>query len=364
MPSIGSTSRAAVLEGPKALRLRTLPLPEIGPDDALLRIEMAGICGTDVKYYAGTLPLPYPVILGHEILGSIAAIGNRAAARYQATEGDRVLVEGSVPCWTCGRCRSGEYRFCQRKRVYGSRTPITDAPGLWGGLSEYMYLAPGSILHSVSAEVAPQTAISAALLANGIEWLVHRGGASIGDCVVIQGSGPQGLAATVVAAETGARQIIVTGLARDTSRLALARDLGAHHTIVADEADVVSEISHLTDGRLADVVLDVTGSPTGVATSVEVVRTLGTVVVAGLAGKDVIAPFQIDRLVWNEVRLQGVYVKGEAAYAKALELIDRAGDRYPIERIVSHLFPLDQAEDAIVAAGSVGDGFVKAAVIP
>jgi alcohol dehydrogenase len=353
-----------VLEGPKTLRMRTLPLPSIGPDEALLRVEMAGVCGTDVKYFGGTLPLPYPVILGHEILGSIAAIGERAAARYQAGEGDRVLVEGSVPCWSCGRCRSGEYRFCRHKRTYGSRTSIAEAPGLWGALAEYMYLAPGSILHRIPRDVAPQSAISAALLANGVEWLVQKGGASLGDRVVIQGSGPQGLAAVAVAAEIGARQIIVTGLATDATRLALARELGAHHTIVADESDARSEVTRLTDGDLADVVLDVTGSTAAVATSMDMVRTLGTVVVAGLAGKDARVSFDIDRLVWNEIRLQGVYVKGEAAYAKALELIDRAGSRLPIERIVSHLYPLEEAESAILAAGSGGEGFVKAAVVP
>jgi threonine dehydrogenase-like Zn-dependent dehydrogenase len=187
----------------------------------------------------------------------------------------------------------------------------------------------------------------------------------MGDRVVIQGSGPQGLAATVVASEAGARQIIVTGLARDASRLELARELGAHHTLVADEVDVVAEVARLTDGKLADVVLDVTGSPAAIATSVEVVRTLGTVVLAGLTGKDAVTSLKIDRLVWNEIRLQGVYVKGEAAYAKALDFIARSGDRYPIDRIVSHLYPLDEAEAAILAAGgAVTDGFVKAAVVP
>jgi threonine dehydrogenase-like Zn-dependent dehydrogenase len=157
----------------------------------------------------------------------------------------------------------------------------------------------------------------------------------------------------------------VTGLARDAARLELARALGAHHTIVADETDVVAEVTRLTDGQLADVVLDVTGSPLAIAASIELVRTLGTLVLAGLTGKDAVTSVKIDRLVWNEIRLQGVYVKGEAAYQKAIEFIERAGDRYPLDRIVSHRYPLEEAEAAILAAaGSAPDGFVKAAVVP
>jgi alcohol dehydrogenase len=363
--SIPASARAAVLEGPKRMALRELQIPAIGPDEALLRVEMAGVCGTDVKYWSGALAAPYPLILGHEILGSIAAIGERAAARYGVTTGDRVLVEGRVPCWSCRWCRSGDHRFCERRRGYGTRTPITEPPGLWGALAEVMYLAPGSIVHRIPRDVSAETATAAALLANGIEWLLQKGGAAIGDRIVIQGAGPQGLAATVVAAELGAREIIVTGLARDAARLELARALGAHHTIVADETDVVAEVTRLTDGQLADVVLDVTGSPLAIAASIELVRTLGTLVLAGLTGKDAVTSVKIDRLVWNEIRLQGVYVKGEAAYQKAIEFIERAGDRYPLDRIVSHRYPLEEAEAAILAAaGSAPDGFVKAAVVP
>jgi alcohol dehydrogenase len=359
------SARAVVLEGPKRLSLRSLPVPDVGPDEGLLRVEMAGICGTDVKYWSGSLAAPYPLILGHEILGTIDAIGARAAARYGVAVGDRVLVEGRVPCWSCRWCRQGDHRFCQRRRGYGTRTPITDPPGLWGALAEVMYLAPGSIVHRIPDDIPAETATAAALLANAIEWLQLKGGLRVGDRVVVQGAGPQGLAATVVALESGASQVIVTGLARDAPRLALARALGAHETIVADQADVVAEVDRLTGGELADVVLDVTGSPVAIATSVELVRTLGTLVLAGLTGRETVTALKTDRIVWNEIRVQGVYVKGEAAYAKAIELVTRIGDRYPVERIVSHRYPLEQAESAILAAaGEAPAGFVKAAVVP
>lgn len=362
--AIPAACRVVVLEGPRQLAVRSLTIPEIGPDDGLLRIEMAGICGTDVKYWSGKLAAPYPIILGHEILGEIAEIGGRAAAHYGLAPGDRVLVEGHA-CWSCQWCRTGNHRFCPKRRAYGIRTPITVAPGLWGALAEYMYLAPGSIVHRVPEDVSAESATAAALLANAIEWLERKGGAAMGDRIVIQGSGPQGLAAVVVAREIGARQIIVTGLSRDAARLELARALGAHHTIVADEADVVAEVTRLTDGELADVVLEVSGSPKAIETSVEIVRTLGTLVLGGLTGTETITSLKVDRLVWEEIRVQGVFVKGEIAYSRAIELVSRAADRYPIDRLVSHRYSLDEAEAAMrAAAGDGPPGFVKAAIVP
>lgn len=364
--SMADQCSAAVLASPEQLELRRFPVPAIGPDEALLRVELAGVCGTDWKYFSGKLTTPYPIILGHEILGEVAEIGSAAAERHQVRRGDRVLVEGSVPCWSCGRCRSGEYRFCQRKRGYGTRTPTTVEPHLWGAMAEYMYLAPGSILHRVPHGVAPGTAIAGALLANGIEWLRDRGNVTIGDTVVIQGCGPQGLAATVIARLSGAGRVLVTGLARDSARLELARALGATEVVVADREDVAERVRQATGGRMADVVLDVSGSAAATAVSVGLVRPLGTVVLAGLAGKDAVAPIRVDQLVWNEIRLQGVYVKGEAAYAKALELIETHDGEYPIDRIVSHVFPLARSEEAIrAAAGQFPDPtFVKAAIAP
>jgi alcohol dehydrogenase len=361
-----ATSRAAVLEAPEQMALREYPLPDLGPDDALLRIEMVGVCGTDWKYFSGKLRVPYPIILGHEILGRIAAIGDRAADRYRVGIGDRVLVEGSVPCWSCGRCRSGEYRFCERRQGYGTRTPATKPPYLWGAMSEYLFLAPGSIVHQISPDVPAGTAVAAALVANGIEWLRDRGNVTLGDDVVIQGCGPQGLAATIVARESGARRIIVTGLARDTARLDLARRMGATHTIVADQEDVEEQVREITAGRMADVCLDVSGSTSAPPISVRVVRALGTVVLGGLAGKDAVTPMLLDQIVWNEIRLQGVYVKGERAYSKAIDFIETRAAEYPVHEIVSHTWPLEEAEQAIRAAAGQRQppGFVKAAIVP
>ncbi len=355
---------AAVLMGPRDIRLQRYDVPKIGDDEALLRIGLAGVCGTDAKYYAANLPLSYPTILGHETLGTIAEIGDRASDRYGVAVGDRVLVEATVPCWSCPSCRSGEYRFCARKFSYGSQ-PIAEAPPhLWGSMAEYMYVAPGSIVHSVPDSVSDRAAIAAALLANGVEWLIHRGGATLGSAIAIQGCGPQGLAAAVIAKSLGARRVVVTGLERDSARLALARTLGADATITANEGDVVEQLRAHNAGDLADIALNVTGSPDALATSVRLVKPQGTVILAGLTGKGVSSAID-DAVVWNEIRIQGVFSKGEAAFEASLSLM-AGGLGVPVEEIVSHVYPLEQAADAIRAAAGeqAPPGFVKAAIAP
>jgi threonine dehydrogenase-like Zn-dependent dehydrogenase len=170
----------------------------------------------------------------------------------------------------------------------------------------------------------------------------------------------------VIARESGARRLIVTGLARDTARLDLARRMGATDTIVADQEDVEARVREITGGRMADVCLDVSGSAVAPPISIRLVRALGVVVMAGLAGKDAISPMALDHLVWNEIRMQGVYVKGERAYSKAIDFIETRAADYPVDQIVSHTWPLERAEDAIRAAAGqrVPDGFVKAAIVP
>jgi alcohol dehydrogenase len=276
-----------------------------------------------------------------------------------------VTVETSVPCWACEYCLTGAYRFCRTKRGYGMRLSIDEPPSLWGGMAELMYLAPGSVVHRVAENLSPKVAVVASVFANAIQWLRYHAELGIGETVVIQGAGPQGLAATVIARESGASKIIVTGLARDAARLKLACEFGADHTIVADEGDLVARVRELTDGRFADVVLDVTGSPGAVRSSVELLRPQGRLVLGGLSGNDTETSLRLDQIVWKEIRLQGVFVKGAAAIAAANRLLGARGHLYPLERLISHVYTLELASEAVMAAGGdAGDDFIKAAVMP
>ena len=355
--------RAMVLTAPDVFEPRDLPPPVLRADNAIVRVELCGNCGTDVKYAAGKLAAPLPMILGHEIVGRVEAIGELAAARFAVAVGDRVIVESSIPCWSCAACRSGSYRMCPTKGGYGTRWGLATGSGLWGGLAEIVEVAPGSIVHRLPETISPEAALGLELLGNGYQWLIRKGGLQPGQRVLIQGCGPQGLCAALVARRLGARDITVTGLASDTARLAFAAESGARTVVVDPDAGREAQLDAI--GRDYDVVLDVTSDPRALATAPAHVRPQGTMVLASVIGKGVEVPFRTDDLVYREIRIQAVLSKDEQAVLAAKALVEGDPDlRGRLERLVTHVFPLDDAKAAIHARAAGLDGFVKAAVRP
>src|SRR5688500_1290951 len=148
-------SLAAVLVEPNVFELRQFDLPEVTDDGALLKVQACGICGSDLE---GAKRLPDgPKILGHENVGIIARIGKRAAARWRLREGDRVALEEYLPCGACKWCRSDDFRFCDQTDRGGAlrygTTPISTAPALWGGYSEYLYVHPNAVIHRMPSHL-------------------------------------------------------------------------------------------------------------------------------------------------------------------------------------------------------------------
>jgi len=342
------TSRAATLVAPGRLEIREYPIPDVGRTGALLAIELGGVCGTDVKYYRGRIALPLPVILGHEILGRVAAVGPEAATTHGVREGDRVILKGSRGCGHCGACLRGGPRFCPQRTGYGGLTTSADPPHLLGGFADYLYVTPDALLLPVSEALSAEAAVViASVMANGFQWAVRQGGATIGSYVVIQGPGQQGLACTFAARQAGAARIVVTGLGRDLPRLQLAREWGADRVVNIDDEDIVDVVREETGGELADVVVDVSGSPQAVNASVECLRPQGTLVLAGLTGSTTTTPMLLDRLVWKELRVQGAFTADSDAIVATLRLIEATG--FPVEDMVSHTFPLEDTARCIEA---------------
>ena len=147
--NLGGRATSAVLEAPERLVLREFDLPETGENEGLLRVEVAGICHTDVGLYHGTTRYALPLILGHEIVGRIARVGSQAAERWGVSEGDRVTVESKIRCGFCRACVTGAYRYCAAGLSYGTRASCARPPHLWGSYAQYMYLAPGTLLYKV-----------------------------------------------------------------------------------------------------------------------------------------------------------------------------------------------------------------------
>jgi len=360
---MADTSRAATLIGPNKLEIREYPIPDIPADGGLIKIEMAGVCGTDVKYYHGKIQLPLPIILGHEILGRIVKLGRDAAAIHRAKEGDRVILKGALGCGRCADCRRGAARFCNRRTSYGGRTSCDKPPYLFGGFADYLYLAPDVLTTKVSDNLSAEAAaLVGSVMVNGFQWAVRKGGVKMGDYVLIQGPGQQGLACTFAARQAGAARVFVSGLERDTRRLELAQKFGAHRTINVETESVVEAIRSETNGDMADVVVDVSGNPEAIVTSVDSLRRQGTLILAGLTGDKTVTPLLLDKIVWREIRIQGCFTADNDATEATLRLLEQT--KFPVEDMVSHVFPLEQTERCIKAiGGEIPDLFPTKALI-
>jgi threonine dehydrogenase-like Zn-dependent dehydrogenase len=259
--SLPSKSMAMVLTEERKLEARDIAIPEIGHDDALLRIEACGICGSDYEQFEGVLRTPMPVIPGHEPLGVIAKIGDGAAERWGVEVGDRVAVETMLSCRFCQNCLAGRYHLCHSRKIY-SYIPLSVAPGLWGSYAEFMYLAPNSIVHKVDPTLPPEVAVMFNPLGAGYRWAVEIPNTGPQDTVLIMGPGQRGLASVLACKDVGAKKIIVTGLAADKAKLDLALEFGADAVIDVENENTKDRVNELTDGRGADVVVDVSSYAT------------------------------------------------------------------------------------------------------
>ncbi len=361
------TTRAIVQTGPRQLELRELPIPDIDDDSGLLRVEACGICGSDVEQYTGTIPVNWPLIPGHEPLGIIERIGDRAAKRWGVNVGDRVAVEVLIPCGHCRACIEGRYQMCRgRGGMFGyAYVPLSHPPGLWGAYADYMYLDPASILHPMRKDLPASLAVMFNPLGAGFRWAVEIPHTGPGDVVLILGPGQRGLASVVAARTAGADLIIVTGLTRDAKKLALALELGADHVINAETEDVRSRVRELTKGHGADVVIEVSSyAPEPVAEALFYAATGGRIVLAGVKGFKAVPEFLSDLVVVKELTIKGAFGVTSRAYESAIRLIESG--RVPLEKMHTHDFPLVQAEHAIkMLAGEIpGESSIHSCLVP
>lgn len=349
--------RALVLVKPKTFEMHEFPLPVLSADDAILKVERCGICGSDVEQYDGALEsqgYTGAMIPGHEVLGTIFAIGERAARKWKLAVGDRVAVEPFIPCLACEACLSGKRTDCSSSDLVPSDRiasygviGLDTAPFLFGGYSEYMYLHPNSILHRVPNAMDPDIAVLFNPLGAGIGWGYQDTGLRMGDTIVILGSGQRGLACVIAARAAGAGMIIVTGTSRSLHKLELAQDFGADAIIVSDQEDVVSRIDELTHGRGADIVVDTTPYSTQpFLDALAIVRRGGMVVVPGIKGGNTIPNFNSDILIAKGITLKGALGVSTAAYREAIRLL-RVGAT-PFGRMHTATYALDRSEEAIL----------------
>ena len=351
--------KAAVKTGASQIEIQEFPMPEIADDSALMKMEVAGICGTDVKMYKEPLR-DGPVIMGHENIGYIAKAGREFTRRKGFKEGDLVFVEHYVACFKCEWCHRGEYRHCENTdwrsnpdgRRYGYTTS-NNPPHLWGGFAEYVYLPWNAVVHKVPDGVTPELAGLVTPMANGIEWSLFDGGVGYDSVVLIQGPGQQGLSQTVICKQAGAALIIVTGTSKDAARMEVAKLLGSDYVIDVQKEDPLARIMEITGGKGVDVVLDCTaGAGTfPVMLGIEAMkRKGGTMVVQGEMGD--FPNFPIGKMTVKFITLKSA--RGHSYRACEYALKQLASKRFPLEKVTTHKFALKDVDLAIRSVGNAG----------
>lgn len=362
---------AALKVGPSTTELRELDFPPIPDDAALMKVEVAGVCGTDVTQYR--LPLRGgPLVMGHENVGYLARVGKTFAAHKGMQDGDLVFLEHYLPCGHCEWDQIGEYRHCAATEWFYDPTAIrygytsTDiAPGLWGGFSHYVYLPLNAVLHPVPKGLTPEEAGVATPMSNGIQWALLDGGIGYASTVLIQGPGQQGLCCLMASKQAGAGLIIMTGTSKDARRLEVAKAYGAEHVIDVEKEDALARILDVTDGRGVDVVLDCTVGA-GTAPTLLGIEALkrrgGTMVVQG-EGHQEFPSFPIGRLTRKGITLKSA--RGHSYRAVELALHQLASRRFPLNLIMTHTFGLADVHYAIKSvAGEGAPGAIHVSVLP
>jgi threonine dehydrogenase-like Zn-dependent dehydrogenase len=351
--------QAAVRTGPSKTEFREYPMPDIPDDSALLKMEVAGICGTDVKLYAEP-PTNAPVIMGHENIGVIAKVGRDFTRRKGFKEGDLVFVEHYVMCGKCEWCHIGQYRHCENTdwrnnpdSIRYGYTSAEKAPHLWGGFAQYVYLPWNSVVHHVPKGVTPELAGLVTPMANGVEWSLMDGGVGYHNTVLIQGPGQQGLSQTVICKSAGASFVIVTGTSKDGARLKVAKELGADCVIDVNKEDPLARIMEVTGGKGVDIVLDCTaGSGTApILLGINAMKRKGGLMVVQGELKE-FPNFPLEKMTTKFITLKSA--RGHSYKACELALEQLASKVFPLEKVTTHRFGLKDVDLAIKSVGGKG----------
>ena len=362
---------AAVKMGPNETVMREFDMPDVPDDGALIKMEIAGICGSDVKNYAKTIR---NVIMGHENVGVIAKAGNKFLKRKGVKEGDRVLLEHYLPDMTCEWCHRGEYRHCEAtdwhtnpNAIRYGYTSADVAPHLWGGFAHYLFAPWNSVIHKVPDNVTAELAGIATPLANGIQWALFEANVAYGhnSRVLIQGPGQQGLAQIVACKQAGAELIIVTGTSKDAKRLEVAKLLGADYTIDVQKEDPLARIMEITANKGVDCSIDCTAGAGTAAMLLGIAalkRKAGMLVIQGNE-MPTFPDFPIYKVTQKYGTLQSARGHSYKACELALEMM--GSHRFPLEKAITHTYGLNEVHKAINAvAGKEGADVIHVSVAP
>jgi threonine dehydrogenase-like Zn-dependent dehydrogenase len=367
-PATVRRARAVVLERFGApLAVREFPVSAPGVGELTVRVCYGGVCGTDLHLQRGHLPIPTPLVLGHEGLGAVDRIGSGAgtdALGRPLAPGDAVMWASSIACGRCVPCRQHrEPTLCERRRTYGVNRPTTEEPALSGAWADSIHLREGTTVVAVPDGVDHVGAMAFACAGpTMVHALYERRPVRVGETVVVQGSGPVGLAAAALAHLAGAALVVLAGGPARRLELAAAAGIGdARVNLVEASApeEALERVRELTGGRGADLVIECTGVPSAVAQGLHLARRGGSYLVVGQytdAGDAAINPHQI---VHRQLDVVGSWAFTGAHLVEYVRLLPQLAARFDLPALTT-TFPLTAADEALAG---VAEGAVMKAIL-
>jgi alcohol dehydrogenase len=343
------TAQAAVFHAPDTpLELREFPLPAPRVSEVLVEVIACTLCGSDLHSLHGRRNVPTPTVLGHEILGRVAAFGPLAPRRDAAGQplevGSRVTWSIVANCGDCFYCRRGLPQKCQRQTKYGHE-PLCPGGELTGGLADHCLLAPGTAIFRVPDEISDATVCPANCATATIAAAIDAAGELKDRSVLIMGAGMLGVTATAWARSAGAEHVITCDLSPE--RLSLASAFGATHTCSPDAAASVVEAQ--TAGYGVDVAVELTGSPEAFEALLPLIRLGGRAIVIGSVFPSRPVPLLLEQLVRRCLTLRGIHNYAPQHLRAAIEFLASSRE-YPFETLVAEWHPLAAINDVVASS--------------
>lgn len=355
-------SNALVMDTPGTLVRREIEVPELGPSDILVEVELGGVCGSDVHMNGGGMDLEFPVLPGHEFAGYVNELGEdvQTDAKGEPVEvGDPVTVVPGIVCGDCWYCTNvpGRPTTCENRDVYGFLN-VDYRQGIHGGFSEYMlvdgrasfYKLPDGMDVELGALAEPLS-VGARALERGFRPGMPdaREGFGIGKSVAVQGAGPIGLLTISAAKAAGAGQILAVDAIEE--RLDLAERFGATDTVNIAEFDgeeaLIEGVKGLTSGGVGpDLSIEAAGVPSAVTQGIEFIRDGGTLVEVGHYAYNGETDLNPTRLVQKDVNIYGSLAYPPTEFETALSLLDQLDGEVPFSELFNYKADLDEAEAA------------------
>lgn len=337
--------KAVYVEDSYSVVVKDIQKPEIKPDEVLIKVKVAGICGSDIHTYKGLHPFRKPpVIIGHEVAGEIVQVGE-AVAKFKV--GDRVTVEPQVGCGKCEYCLRGEVNYCADRKAPG-------VGGWYGTMAEY-FAAPEVTVFKLPDDMSYEQGVLVEPFAVGVH-AVRKAGIQVGDKVAVLGAGPIGLLAMAAAKAAGATTILVT----DVMDYALesARRMGATHTLnITNKQEWMDEAKALVGGEF-DKVLIAAGVPNIIDQSLRLLRRGGRIVtIAMFHGNQT---FDIHNLQNQEKEIIGCMTYTREDTITAIDLIGAGAVNEEV--LVTHKLPYEQAAEGFRLVDKKEDSSLKVLV--